>query len=151
MLWCGKTNHSEKKPFWTSGSCFGSVSKLLWNCTQSGIYAEVSKMFGFVTPAENRQTLHFSILLYQNSFCSTFYSKRLFFCFRTRFRGFHFHSPARGKGMFFHIDSKPEMTLTPARFLYLCHFSIFLKISYNAPVSLTSDLFENFNKLVQIL
>jgi hypothetical protein len=108
-------------------------------------------MFGFVTPAENRQTLHFSILLYQNSFCSTFYSKRLFFCFRTRFRGFHFHSPARGKGMFFHIDSKPEMTLTPARFLYLCHFSIFLKISYNAPVSLTSDLSENFNKLVQIL
>ena len=112
----------RKKPFWTSGSCFGSVSKLLWNCTQSGIYAEVSKMFGFVTPAENRQTLHFSILLYQNSFCSTFYSKRLFFCFRTRFRGFHFHSPAQRKGMFF------SYRLQTGNDSYSC--SLFISLSF---------------------
>jgi hypothetical protein len=84
-------------------------------------------------------------------FVQLFIQSDCFFVSELALEVFIFIPPPEEKGCFFHIDSKPEMTLTPARFLYLCHFSIFLKISYNAPVSLTSDLFENFNKLVQIL
>ena len=87
----------------------------------------------------------------KTGFVQLFVQSNSFFCFRNRFRGFHFHFPARGKVMFFHIAPKPKMTLTPARFLSLVVFPIFLTFSYNARVCLASTFFSKFNKLVEIL
>ena len=118
---------------------------MLWNCTQSGMCANIYQMFRFLTTTKSHQTLCFSIVLRFHILFFTFCLKQTVVFGRGCFGRFSFHPPAYGKGMFVlekrHWCSKPEKCLSPVRFIFFLIFELFSKFHIELPASLTNALF----------